>query len=214
MKPILNIFIIIAIFLFSCTVEGTLNDIEGGRSGVENKQPVVSKQMTLISKNPDRIKVYISGVGTIEIDWGDGTEVKTYTISPAYSSDFTHVYSGTAVHTIKISGENIAYLDCSNCRLISLDVSQNTALTELYCYLNQLTGLDVSKNTALFSLDISTNQLDTGALDILFGTLHNHPVAEEKIIYIKKNPGTDNCRKYLAEDKGWKVDTAREWIVQ
>ena len=209
MKLFINTLILAVVFLLSCTITGTLN--EEPDNSVE---PVVSKQMTLTSQNPDRIKVYISGVGTIEIDWDDETEVKTYPISPVYSADFTHVYSGTAVRTIKISGENITYLDCSNCRLTSLDVTQNTALKELDCFLNQLTGLDVSKNTALFSLDVSTNQLDASALDILFGTLHHHLVMEEKIIYIKRNPGTDNCRKYLAEDRGWKVDTTREWIVQ
>jgi hypothetical protein len=34
----------------------------------------------------------------------------------------------------------------------ALDVSQNTALTELWCENNQLTSLDVSQNTALTGL--------------------------------------------------------------
>ena len=38
-------------------------------------------------------------------------------------------------------------------------MSQNTALTELYCYDNQLSSLDVSHNTALTDLYCSSNQL-------------------------------------------------------
>ncbi len=46
-----------------------------------------------------------------------------------------------------------------NNNLTNLDVSKNTALTQLYCHINQLPSLDVSKNTALTSLDCSYNQL-------------------------------------------------------
>ena len=44
-------------------------------------------------------------------------------------------------------------------KLTSLDVSQNTLLTELSCAGNQLSSLDVSKNTALSDLDCRSNQL-------------------------------------------------------
>jgi hypothetical protein len=43
--------------------------------------------------------------------------------------------------------------------LTELDVSKNTALLRLHCYINRLTELDVSKNTALLRLHCSTNQL-------------------------------------------------------
>ncbi len=44
-------------------------------------------------------------------------------------------------------------------QLTSLDLSKNTALTELYCEANQLTTLDLSKNTALTMLYCGHNQL-------------------------------------------------------
>jgi hypothetical protein len=50
-------------------------------------------------------------------------------------------------------------LYCYNNQLTSLDVSANTALTSLNCYNNQLTSLDVSGNTALTSLQCYNNQL-------------------------------------------------------
>ena len=50
-------------------------------------------------------------------------------------------------------------LSCEGNQLTSLDVSKNTALTKLYCNGNQLTSLDVSNNTALTDLECSGNQL-------------------------------------------------------
>ena len=51
-------------------------------------------------------------------------------------------------------------LYCYNNQLTSLDVSKNTALTELYCSENsQLTSLDVSQNTALKTLGCDGNQI-------------------------------------------------------
>ena len=55
--------------------------------------------------------------------------------------------------------KKLQHLDCSGNQLTTLDVSANTALTELYCYENQLTKLDVSNNTALQYLNCDGNQL-------------------------------------------------------
>ena len=54
---------------------------------------------------------------------------------------------------------NLTYLSCSSNQLTSLDVSQNTALENLYCSDNQLTSLDVSGATALTYLRCGYNQL-------------------------------------------------------
>ena len=56
-------------------------------------------------------------------------------------------------------------------QLTTLDVSQNTALTVLYCGFNQLTTLDVSQNTALTILNCSSNQLTS--LDFRNGNNQN-----------------------------------------
>ena len=50
-------------------------------------------------------------------------------------------------------------LYCNYNRLMSLDLSGNTALRNLNCYGNQLTSLNLSNNTALTSLQCSRNQL-------------------------------------------------------
>ena len=51
------------------------------------------------------------------------------------------------------------YLHCWSNRLATLDVSNNTALEDLWCFSNQLSNLDVSNNTALIQLICSYNRL-------------------------------------------------------
>jgi Leucine-rich repeat (LRR) protein len=85
-----------------------------------------------------------------------------------------------------------------------LDVSRNTALTELYCRNNQLTHLDVSKNTALKFLNCGYNQFSAAAINALFVTLHDN-IIDHKLVDIAQNPGADACNMKIAENKGWDV---------
>jgi hypothetical protein len=50
-------------------------------------------------------------------------------------------------------------LSCRGNKIMSLDVSNNSALEVLWCSENQLTSLDLSNNTALVYLNFSYNQL-------------------------------------------------------
>ena len=117
--------------------------------------------------------------------------------------------------TVTITGEVISYFDCSKNQLTALDVSKNTALTELYCYNNQLTALDVSKNTALTNLNFYKNQL--AALDVskntilkILGCSYNQLTALD----VSKNTGlvylacTNNQLKALDVSK----NTALIWL--
>ena len=54
---------------------------------------------------------------------------------------------------------NLKSLKCVYSDLTSLDVSRNTALTELWCSSNQLTRLDVSKNLVITKLILGFNRL-------------------------------------------------------
>lgn len=66
---------------------------------------------------------------------------------------------------------NLTFLDCGDNNLTSLDLSQNTALEQLYCYDNNLTSLNLSANTALLALDCRDNQiasLDLSANPLLY----------------------------------------------
>ena len=108
----------------------------------------------------------VSGSGEMNIDWGDETAVETHMLSAFSgmlpSQKLIHIYSDTFPHTITISG-HITHLHLSEQKIISLDVSNNTALTSLYCRdwdkTKGLTSLDVSKNTALTYLACFGHQL-------------------------------------------------------
>ncbi len=54
---------------------------------------------------------------------------------------------------------NLNILSCENNNITNLDLSNNTALTQLNCNNNQLTSLDLSNNTALIRLNCNNNQL-------------------------------------------------------
>ncbi len=60
---------------------------------------------------------------------------------------------------------NLERLNCGGNQLTSLDVSNNTALTELVLSHNQLTSLSVSNNAALTVLNLAYNQILT-SLDV------------------------------------------------
>ena len=79
----------------------------------------------------------------------------------SYFTNLRYLYIGTdvSIESIDLSGfSQLEYLGVY-LNLKSLDVSKNTALTDLYCGGNQLTSLDVSKNTALTDLYCGGNQL-------------------------------------------------------
>jgi len=185
------------------------------------------RRMFLTLQGSGTTIIELAGSGTIVIDWGDGT-VTSYELpfwgSYYYDVSFSHTYNDINSRTIIIIGENIARLSCLRNRLTSLDVSKNTALTDLFCGYNQLTSLDVSKNTALTrlscvennltSLDVSgcialaflgcnSNQLSSATLNNLFGMLHSNTISGGKSISINSNPGTKDCNRSIAELKGW-----------
>lgn len=54
---------------------------------------------------------------------------------------------------------NLLALNCNHNSIITLDLTQNTALQSLLCTGNQLTGIDVSQNTVLHTIACDNNQL-------------------------------------------------------
>lgn len=53
----------------------------------------------------------------------------------------------------------LSYLDFSNNKIASVDLSKSTGLARLYCFSNQLTQLDVSKNLSITDFDSQNNPL-------------------------------------------------------
>ena len=128
----------------------------------------------------------ITGYGDATIDWGDGSPVERHTLNGEKKITPRENYSGE--HTITITGEFITKLNCSrdyddaSSPLSALDVGDNVALTELYCYNNPISRLDVSKNILLEILDsgtitvsgvsVANNQAKLDEID--FFSLHPH----------------------------------------
>ena len=77
-------------------------------------------------------------------------------------------YSNQLISLDLTQNTALTYLRCNYNPLTSLDVTQSTALTHLYCYTNQLTSLDVTQNTALTQLDCYNNPLTS--LDVTQNT--------------------------------------------
>lgn len=100
----------------------------------------------------------------------------------------------------------LKHLYCFQNQLTSLDVKSNSALKYLHCSNNQLTVLDISHNINLENLNIMKNKFTTETLNALFNALiKNTDVSVNKRVYIGDNPGTDDCDKSIAENKGWIV---------
>lgn len=111
--------------------------------------PVTMKIETNFNQDPRSIS--LAGSGKVTIDWGDGSNIETYTLQSNEVS-YTHRYSDMNSRTILIIGEKITKMDCCKNYLTSLDINNNTTLTYLDCSFNRLTNLNVSTNTALTKL--------------------------------------------------------------
>ena len=120
-----------------------------------------------------------------------------------------------ALHFINCSDNHLSSLNVSNnpalkciCAytnyLTTLDVSKSKELEVLDCDFNDITKLDLTNNTNLKLLYLDENQLDTNALNCLLESL-NDDATEGKTINITDNPGTPNCDRTIATQKGWLV---------
>ena len=129
----------------------------------EKKEMLSEPTMIMNTDSIDLASIYLTGTGTAVIDWGDERRQVVNLPSSAYQN---YRYTNSAPRTITITGANITTLYCTSNvlrspgnRIISLDVSNNPALTHLVCSDNLLTSLDVSKNMALIRLECVNNRL-------------------------------------------------------
>ncbi|KIQ21281.1 hypothetical protein RT99_10710 [Flavobacterium sp. MEB061] len=90
--------------------------------------------------------------------------VKSLKVEPTLVADLTGIEDFTALEVLECRNGCITSNGGGCGKITKLDVSKNTALTQLYCEGNQLTNLDLSKNTKLNNLNCSSNKLTS--LDI------------------------------------------------
>ena len=108
----------------------------------------------------------IAGVKEIDVAYMDIKSLKGIEFFTALE----RLWCGNLQDGLDLS-KNTALTDlrCSHCNLKELDLSKNTALEWLICSDNQLTTIDLSNNTALDQLNVSNNQLTE--LDVSKNTL-------------------------------------------
>ena len=187
------------------------------------------------------VNLGLRGTGSVTVDWGDGSEKQTleFDLINAYAG-WTSVrgelpsvkpkpVTGWAVirrdnmdtnpRTITITGNNITGLHCligsmKRCnQFTKLDVSRNTALTELYCDGNLLTELDVSLNTGLTELDCSNNQLTE--LDVSRNTaLTLLNCSNNQLTELNVSKNTDLVRLSLMGNKLTELDISRNTALE
>jgi hypothetical protein len=159
MKKAILLITIISIFLLSCNESTKTTDDNTDDNQIVNI-PDANFKAALIRDS------LINTNGDDEIQVSEALATDIIDVS---SKDITDL---TGIEVFP----NLISLICYDNQLITLDVSNNSALAFLYCYDNQLTTLDVSNNTALSNLHCYENQLTT--LDV-----SNHFVLGELYCY-------------------------------
>jgi hypothetical protein len=196
-------------------------------TGNENEE-MVSGAITMTTSKSS-VTLGLDSSGPITIFWGDGSSNTYPSISsPIYGGGFiTHTYPDSSPRTIKITGDNITSLSCSNNELTSLNVSECTTLVGLICANNMLTELDLSENSELMFLNCANNKLsalnvsgcpqliaincrvnlmDATGLNALFGTLPIYPANSGGLVIIGGNSGASDCNRDIAVGRGWGVN--------
>ena len=108
----------------------------GGGGGIGSS----SYKIKMTTEAIDDFSIWLYGSGVATVDWGDGSEKVTQTLKERMGIyggvNFLHPYSNASLRTITINGDNITGLQgqSGNSNITSLDVSKNTALTELNVY--------------------------------------------------------------------------------
>ena len=114
---------------------------------------LMSSSVRNIAKNLSGINFKIDANNNGEIEENEALNVGELNVS-AMNFTSSPILEMTGIEYFK----NITFLNCSNIRLITLSVIQNTHLKKLYCSTNNLTSLDVTQNTALQELFCDSNQ--------------------------------------------------------
>jgi Leucine-rich repeat (LRR) protein len=142
-----------------------------------------------------------------------------------------HCYNNNLTELNLLELANLQSLDCQNNNLNQLNVSNNTQLFRLLCNHNALTSLDISSLTNLemlncssnliegnltglsainrdrVGIDITKNNMSVENLNQIFEQLPNNPTQgkENWVLVIQENPGTEDCDKTIATNKGWTI---------
>ena len=88
-------------------------------------------EMILTFAKIKSVELVIAANGNFTIDMGDGKS-EQFTGNGS-DSMYSYLYQNDNEQTILITGDNITGLKCHDNQLMSLNVSKNNVLTELFC---------------------------------------------------------------------------------
>jgi len=150
-----------------------------GKSATAATKP---KQMTLNFQDTDEVQFTIVGFGKAIIDWRDGSPYETHTLASDLETaeDCWHVYPDKTNYTVTIVGKRITLVECFEPKLVSIDLSRNSALTDLILFNCKITSLDLCKNLALKQLVCHANCLTS--LDVSRNTALTEFSCNENLI--------------------------------
>ena len=101
-----------------------------------------------LSKNPEITGVWVSNNNFTKLDFS----------ANAKTLEWVYCFDNNSLKTLNLNGcKKLSYLECSECNLGKLDVSQFPELEHLICASCGLSSLDLSKNTKLTHLDAFNN---------------------------------------------------------
>ncbi len=179
-------------------------------AAVVQAQVNMNYYMTLTVKKGEKLRLDFKAAsdGT-PVRIVSGSNTQDITVGTSWIGRRNYTSDGT---TMTIYG-NVTEFDCENNdeNITSLNASNNTALTYLYCGNNQLSSLDVSRCTALTTLDCSNNNFSTVALDAIYCALPDRSGKEEGMILPVFNASSGNHATVLATTKG--NATSKNWKV-
>lgn len=123
-------------------------------------EKIKGDRIELIRQQAGTLRFSLSGTGTVEVDWGDGTAPQRYPLPAGEALELEHHYASAHIpQHIRIQAARIQTLSIPQAGLYALDVSHCPELTYLDCSSNQLSHLDLRHNKVLQVLWCQDNQL-------------------------------------------------------
>lgn len=164
-----------------------------------------------ISKNNKLKSITLYNNKLKELDLSNNSELLLFTCTDSELSSLD-VTNNKKLQLIFCTYTNIEKLDLSkNKELIFLMLSNNKltgeinlnnyeSISSIDVSNNKITSVNISECPSLVSASFSNNEIDNNTFNSIFSNL---PTCENGEIAINNNPGTNECDRSIATEKGW-----------
>lgn len=158
------------------------------------------------------VAISMKNTETVHIDWGNGEKIAVAANPAGGLIDAT--IKGSSVKIYAPSTSTITFLELNEMKINSLDVKNALGLRELYVFSNNLSSLDLSKNTALTQVDLQINKIKQNEMNKIINDLPQRQTADQAEIKVYDalyadfdgNELPSNTVKTNAESKKWSVN--------